>query len=182
MIPVKEYTSEADMRAGHIATRVRLLGTTQTLKRSPQPANEPIKAPRLVYVRHWTVNQDSHVTAWRLWSYQERIKSLEMSLRNRETAIERMIGDNEEDFLPRISATDVCKAILSESAAKGLGNYSMQEIFGPRRDRRIVEVRHLCIAAVVQQCPHLSYPQIGRFFNRDHSSIYNAAKKHGAVR
>jgi chromosomal replication initiation ATPase DnaA len=184
MIPVQTYTSAADMRAAHSAIRARLYGNPS----KPEPVKvEPakIETAQLVYtrvVRGWHVQQDSHVTAWKFATYKARIKSLEMSLKNREEIIQRMVGDGDIPAQPRVSALDACKATLAECAAKGEGNFSMSEILGHRRVRALVHVRHKCIAAVAANCSHLSYTQIGRFFNRDHSSIMWAAQKMGVLR
>ena len=180
MIEVREHKTVADMLAGYAAARAR----TRDIKPFRKPVVLEIAAPATPasIIRAWLVYQDAHITAWKLASFQEQIKSLEMSLRNREDVINRMVGGYDIPALPRISAQEVCRDALSRCAAAGLGNYSMYEILGPRRSRDIVQVRHECIAAVVVNCHHLSYPQIGRFFNRDHTSILHAARKMGAAR
>lgn len=53
------------------------------------------------------------------------------------------------------------------------------EIVGPHRDRRIVKARHQAILGVIARWPHMSLPQVGRFFNRDHSTILAVLGKHG---
>lgn len=40
-----------------------------------------------------------------------------------------------------------------------------------KRHRSLVEFRHKLIKEVAERYPHLSSPQLGRLFNRDHSSI-----------
>lgn len=56
---------------------------------------------------------------------------------------------------------------------------------GYSRRRDIVEARHSCIYAVREERQDLSYPSIGRWFNRDHSSVlasyYKMAGRHGNV-
>ena len=51
---------------------------------------------------------------------------------------------------------------------------NLDDILGPRRDRHLVAARYEAIRLVKSHCPHLSYPGIGRVFNRDHTSILNA--------
>lgn len=180
MIAVKEYTSAAEMRAAHAATRARLMdGPRKSFV--PMIVRQKAAEPEPP-TKSWDLPYDAHITAWRLWSYDRRIKSLEMSLRNREESIKRMVGDEGREDCPRVMAADVCKSVLAECAAKGLGEFKMADIIGGRRDRAVVKVRHLCVASVVKQCSHLSYPQIGRFFDRDHTSILWAARKHGVAR
>lgn len=47
---------------------------------------------------------------------------------------------------------------------------TVAEIKGPYRDRRIIRARHL-VWLLIRDRLNLSYPQIGRDFNRDHTSI-----------
>ena len=48
------------------------------------------------------------------------------------------------------------------------------DIVGPRRDREVVTARYEAIRLVKTHCRDLSFPAIGRIFNRDHSTILNA--------
>lgn len=58
--------------------------------------------------------------------------------------------------------------------------FTVEDIKGPRRTRRLVEIRHQLIAKVYVECPWLSLPQIGREFGgRDHTSCHFAVKKMG---
>lgn len=170
------------------AIRARLYGTPPRKvlpKPEPEPAPDEIEANQAKICarpRVWSVPYDCHVYAWRVAEYQQRILSLEMTLMNKERALSRMIGDQDVPNLPRVTANDVCKSVLASCTVDGFGNYTMSEILGPRRDRKIIEVRHRCVAAVVRKCSHLSYIQIGRFFNRDHTSILSAARKMGVDR
>jgi len=50
-------------------------------------------------------------------------------------------------------------------------------IVGIRLDRDIVAARHDAIKAVSDARPDLSSPQIGKFFNRDHTTILHALSK-----
>lgn len=54
---------------------------------------------------------------------------------------------------------------------------SFDTIVGPRRDRKSVAARFDAIKAVHEARPDLSLPQIGRHFNRDHTTIINALRK-----
>lgn len=51
---------------------------------------------------------------------------------------------------------------------------SIGEMLGPRRHKAVKEARWEAINLVRQHKPHLSLPQIGRIFNRDHTTILNA--------
>ncbi len=57
------------------------------------------------------------------------------------------------------------------------------QIVGVRLDRGLVAARHDAIKAVSDARPDLSSPQIGKFFNRDHTTILHAlAKTSGTMR
>jgi hypothetical protein len=58
----------------------------------------------------------------------------------------------------------------------------MEAILAPIRLKRAVDARHEAMAAVYVQCPGLSLPDIGRLFNRDHTTCLFAIKKHGVWR
>jgi hypothetical protein len=50
-------------------------------------------------------------------------------------------------------------------------------IRGPRRSRPLVDARFEAYDAVVKICPEWSYPDIGMFFNKDHTTILSAIRK-----
>lgn len=61
-----------------------------------------------------------------------------------------------------------------------LSGFSYSEIVGPRRNKKLVVVRHQAMADAYVLCPHLSLPSIGQAFGgRDHSSVWWAVKKMG---
>jgi hypothetical protein len=49
---------------------------------------------------------------------------------------------------------------------------------GPRRQKSIVMARFEAWWRIREECPYLSYPQIGMYFNRDHSTVIHGARKH----
>jgi len=51
-------------------------------------------------------------------------------------------------------------------------------LFGRRRTKELVEIRHLCWAIARVMCPHLSLPQIGRAScGFDHTSVLHGISK-----
>lgn len=58
----------------------------------------------------------------------------------------------------------------------------IEDLLGPRRSVKLVEARHKAMIAVALERPKLSLPQIGRLFNRDHTTIIHALQKHGVDR
>lgn len=68
---------------------------------------------------------------------------------------------------------------------KVLENYpeaSWDRIIGKNRSQLVQEPRQACIVAVYLQRPDLSFPDIGRIFFRDHTSIMHIVRKHGVSR
>ena len=53
---------------------------------------------------------------------------------------------------------------------------SFDDVIGPKRTRPIVAARFAAIWAVKQERPDLTYPAIGKIFQRDHSTILHAVR------
>lgn len=68
-------------------------------------------------------------------------------------------------------------AIVESVAARH--NVSVKAIFGTSRMAHIVRARHEAMAEVVEARPHWSFPTVGRFFSRDHTTVINALQKLG---
>lgn len=54
---------------------------------------------------------------------------------------------------------------------------SFEDLLSVRRSANLVEARHEAVYEVFKRRPDLSYPRIGRFFHRDHTSILSAVRK-----
>ncbi len=68
------------------------------------------------------------------------------------------------------------KEIVAEVAAKhGL---SADDLLGPLRTVVFVRPRHEAIYRIAVERPDLSYPQIGKYFGRDHTTALHAVKQH----
>lgn len=52
------------------------------------------------------------------------------------------------------------------------------QIISVRRTRDLIGPRHRCYFEVYKQRPDLSFPAIGRYFKRDHTSILSGVKKY----
>jgi len=81
--------------------------------------------------------------------------------------------------LRRLTPAAEIRAIV-ERCATGT-NVTYAEVMGRSRAKPVVRVRHAAIAATVQRFPWMTYPQLGRVFDRDHSTIMTALKKLGAL-
>tara|TARA_R110002110_G_scaffold37601_5_gene124050 strand:- start:4906 stop:5445 length:540 start_codon:yes stop_codon:yes gene_type:complete len=173
MIAVKEYTSGAEMMRAAVVNRAGLMSpANRYVAPEAKPEADAKTVYRLVQRREWKVQIDAHVVAYRFAKQARRIAELELRLREIEAPWDA-VG------LPRCSARDVIRNTLIECATNGAGNFSFTEIMSDRRYLALTNVRHACVAAVVRYCPQMSYVQIGRLFNRDHSTIIYVAKKAG---
>lgn len=52
-----------------------------------------------------------------------------------------------------------------------------EDITSVRREKRLIEPRHRCMAAVYEERKDLSLPMLGRMFRRDHTTILHAVHK-----
>lgn len=59
---------------------------------------------------------------------------------------------------------------------------SIAEMKGSRRFKKITAARQLAMATVATECQHLSLPQIGRIFRKDHTTVLHAMNKLGMTR
>lgn len=151
---------EAKTRANMKAIRARLMG------KPVKPA--PKKKPAVTWVepyRRPIVDEDSHVRLWRWYLLNKREIDVILS---RQTPL--------DDFAiapERESMKQICQRVIN-----ALGNVTnLSEIIGDRRARVITEVRGKCYYEVRKLRPDLSFPAMGRFFNRDHTTILYITKK-----
>ena len=56
---------------------------------------------------------------------------------------------------------------------------SYAEALSRARCRRVVAARRACIVAVHHRWPDYSYPQLGRIFRRDHSTVMHCLRQSG---
>jgi hypothetical protein len=76
----------------------------------------------------------------------------------------------------RIKMIDVMVAI---SEATGI---PASAVTGPRRPAPIVNARHMAYYLMLEFCTHASAVMIGRYMNRDHSTVLYGARKYAARR
>lgn len=67
------------------------------------------------------------------------------------------------------------KAIMAEVALKH--GFTVEDILGRSRVKGLVEARHEAMHEVAKARPAMSLPQLGRIFNRDHSTVLSALNK-----
>ncbi len=64
--------------------------------------------------------------------------------------------------------------VLAATAAES--GFSVGELLGQRRSLPLVRWRHVAMAAA-RASSGWSYPALGRFFNRDHTTVINACQR-----
>ena len=55
---------------------------------------------------------------------------------------------------------------------------TLDEMNSPRREKRFIYARHEAMYLVARDCSRLSYPRIGRMFDRDHTTIIFGIRAH----
>ncbi|OCP38648.1 helix-turn-helix domain-containing protein [Ensifer sp. LC163] len=121
----------------------------------------------------------AHVKAQRL-----RVLELELALADAEARIlsqaQLLCGTGaggEGGLFSRRPVREIVEEVLL--AYPGIG---WADVIGVRRERRLVEPRHRCMAAVYDEREDLSLPALGRIFRRDHTSVLHAVNKGRAKR
>jgi len=113
-----------------------------------------------------------------------RIRSLELDVADRNARIiaqADMLATMDEQGIFSARKRPVA-AIVSE-VLRDFPDVTWGEIVGVRRTRHLIKPRQLCMAAVRDQRPDLSFPAIGKIFgNRDHTTVMHAVNKIKAQR
>jgi chromosomal replication initiator protein len=107
-------------------------------------------------------------------SIQARLDRIE---RERQAYLDRIAAMAAESrqigYRETVTAMDIIAGIAAEYG------FTVSEITGPSRTRDVVMVRQLAMVEVRKRKPALSLPQIGRLFNRDHTTVLYALRKLG---
>jgi antitoxin component HigA of HigAB toxin-antitoxin module len=94
--------------------------------------------------------------------YLDRIESLELQLEAYETTPFHKYGRPVE---------------ILRTVARFYG-VKVSDLKSPRRDRKLIIPRHHSMFRMTVDCPHLSYPAIGKFLgDRDHTTVLYAVKE-----
>jgi hypothetical protein len=124
----------------------------------------PIKAKQLPMWEVQPTSFDQHVIAYRYWEMaMKQIRGFNTSTN---------VHLHPADFIipePKKPVKDIVDEVLKNNSG-----WSWEDIKSKRRNRSLVAVRHACMKEVHRQRPDLSFPQLGRIFNRDHSSLLHA--------
>lgn len=82
------------------------------------------------------------------------------------------LQSDEEEYTEVRSVKDIVDEVLQDYPG-----ITMAQIVSVRRTRELIIPRHRCYYEVYRQRPDLSFPAIGRYFKRDHTSIISGVKK-----
>lgn len=91
-----------------------------------------------------------------------------------ENAVQRQLLAKKAVITAKYGSEDARHIIMEVAIAHGV---SYEDILGRSRARHLVAARHEAIYEVRKRRPHLSLPQIGRIFKRDHTSILHALRR-----
>jgi len=105
-------------------------------------------------------------------AYQEALRARAEAAEAARRAHEAILA--EQAFLAGRSAPEPKHIIMEVAIAHGV---SYDDILGRSRARHLVAARHEAIYEVRKRRPHLSLPQIGRIFKRDHTTILHALRR-----
>jgi len=160
----REFTTAAEIHANHKAVRERLMQpqtSTAAMKKLENKIDdleatvsaqnkviEALELSRADYEAAMLCQAHMLIDAYR----QSGLESEKHARRSPRAIIESVL----EDFHPDVSFSDVV---------------------GPKRSRYLVAARHQCMKAVYNERKDLSFPQIGRIFNRDHTLVLYACDR-----
>ena len=84
------------------------------------------------------------------------------------------------EWLPNLTVREEVHRIIRTIAAQAGTYVTVDEVLGKSRQGHILEVRHRAMVEVARRFPWMSYPQMGRLFRRDHTTIISALRRRKA--
>jgi chromosomal replication initiation ATPase DnaA len=87
-------------------------------------------------------------------------------------------GQHVEDWRAHLALVHETPVHFLKRRCAELG-VSYADIIGPRRFRPLIPPRHQLMVEIKVKYDRLTLPRIAKMFNRDHSVLYHALKKHG---
>ena len=84
--------------------------------------------------------------------------------------------DNEDEL--NVSGGHRPVVEIVQEVLKDFPGTTVDDIISLRRSRWLIEPRHKAFYEVYRQRPDLSFPQIGKFFRRDHTTILHGVDKY----
>lgn len=114
----------------------------------------------------------------KVWAKRRALKSDPEPVASKSDKQAQMIAEWQKRRLEKIRAqieAGGVKAIIAEVALKH--GFAVEDILGRSRVKGLIVARHEAIHEVAKARPSMSLPQLGRIFNRDHSTILSALNK-----
>ena len=142
------HASQEQLKAAEVRRRL-MYGVQKPIVKIAKPE---VPAAQEEPITYRIANYNAHVIDYRKWKLQEEL--------------ERPI-DFDKRSMPQILA-----AVLENY--RGI---TADDLRGPRRQRKLIKPRHEAMLRIYLERPDLSLPAIGRFFNRDHTTILAAVRK-----
>jgi len=168
---IHTHISEAEQRRSAAATRARLMG---------KPARVPPRLAPVVQIAasRKPVDVSYHMVLYR--AYQANLRAtFSMATSFTINPVDEycpyhseIVFQTEEIPEQRRSMKEIAAEILRK-----FPGITMDIIKGSRRDRAAVIPRHLIMYSIKKEQPWRSFPEIGRFVNKDHSVAVHANNK-----
>lgn len=144
-------------------------------------------------IRDRLMNAANMTDKRKLASANETIAELQGSIAGNEKEIERLtlniadlyatviaqarkICELENSGDPDIAYRKPVKRIVDDVLREYPG-ITWQDIVSAKRTKHLIEPRHRCMVEVFTIRPDLSFPMIGKIFQRDHTTILHAVRK-----
>ena len=87
-----------------------------------------------------------------------------------------IVFEIDEQPMPRRSMKEITLEVL-----KDFPGIKLDDLLGPKRSKALVHPRHLAMYKIWMERKDVSYPMIGKFFNRDHTSALFCVRKMRAI-
>lgn len=169
MVPHKQFTSAADVLANAKAVRQRLMNPVVYKKVGGDERIKELEA-QIDGLRATVEEMEAAIEAYRL--NQADFEAVVMSQAHMLVDMFRKTGGESEKVMRKAP-----RVIIEEVLERDFPNISFFDVVGPKRTKALVEARHACMVAVYEARKDLSFPQIGRIFNRDHTVILYACNR-----
>lgn len=167
MIPVRDLTTAADVIANYKRTRDAFFPSRQpVVTRVPATAKPAVDKLKLIA----ETRQTNELFPSEADSLEQPSTSPEVEERIIALSAEGL-DEIPEPFRPRVRAGRIVEYVAA------LHGVTSEDILGIKRHAKIKDARFAAIVVVKKALPHWGLSDLGNFFNRDHTSIFNALKK-----
>lgn len=140
----------------------------------------------IIRARYATMSLDEADALAHEWGVEPtaiRATASRMGVRKSQKQVHQNVADGQRRRasswkpLARTTAPSMAEIVAQVAIAHGV---FVGEVRGPSRDRRLVAARHEAMVQVYQT-GKFSMPQVGSFFNRHHTSVLHAIRRHEAA-